>query len=398
MSESDNVVNINNEINWAEVVKKEARGIEDADFGEVQEIVLHYILTEKGLINKEKFYLPTDLVVGFDGEKLRFNISEEEAKEKFQMETAPSADEYAIYKKKIISMDIDTGKQYDKKNNADLSPGISPSKEVKDINQTKQETHHNTKGSPSQNKKSEIKTEFEYRETEERIRREVEDKAKQEAERKAQSIQDRAKQEAERKAQSIEQQAEDRAKQEAERRFNEIIQQAEDRAKQEAERKAQSIQDRAKQEAEFRAKTESNERFNTIREELEQKVRKEAAETARSIEQQAEDRAKQEAERRFNEIIQQAEDRAKQEFELKKELDQEKSRYSGTYDNNENNVFLNPFMTGINIWQNYSLLCMNITKEMLSNNRRMIKDFENTIRENQTNYSGLNNTLQKQNN
>jgi len=55
-------------------------------------------------------------------------------------------------------------------------------------------------------------------------------------------------------------------------------------------------------------------------------------------------------------------------------------------------------MTGINIWQNYSLLCMNITKEMLSNNRRMIKDFENTIRENQTNYSGLNNTLQKQNN
>ena len=315
MSESDNVVNINNEINWVEVVKKEARGIEDADFGEVQEIVLHYILTEKGLINKEKFYLPTDLVLGFDGEKLRFNISEEEAKEKFQMETAPSADEYAIYKRKITSMDVDINKQHDKKNNADLSPGISSSKEVKDINQIMQETHHNTKGSPSQNKKSEIKTEFEYRETEERIRREVEDRAKQEAERKAQSIQDRAKQEAERKAQSIEQ--------------------------------------------------------------------------------QAEDRAKQEAERRFNEIIQQAEDRAKQEFELKKELDQERSRYSETYDKYENNAFLNPFMTGINIWQNYSLLCMNITKEMLSNTRRMTKDFENTIWKNQTNYSGLNNTIQK---
>jgi hypothetical protein len=63
--------------------------------------------------------------------------------------------------------------------------------------------------------------------------------------------------------------------------------------------------------------------------------------------------------------------------------------------NNENNAFLNPFVSGINIWQNYSLLCMNITKEMLSTTRRMAKDFENTIRENQTNYRGLNNTLQK---
>src|SRR5919107_1004090 len=203
MSESDNVVNINKEIDWTEVIKKEARGIDDADFGEVQEIVLHYILTEKGLINKEMFYLPTDLVVGFDGERLRFNISEEEAKKKFQRETAPSADEYAIYKRKTTTTDMSRGKQHDKKNNVDLSPD-----------------------------KSKIKTEFGDREDEDRIRREVEDRAKQEAERKAQSIEqqaeDRAKQEAERRFNEVIQQAEDRAKQEAERRFNEVIQQAED--------------------------------------------------------------------------------------------------------------------------------------------------------------------------
>ena len=456
MSDSNNVININNEINWTKVVKKEARGIDDADFGEVQEIVLHYIFTEKGLVNKEKFYLPTDLVAGFDGEKLRFNISEEEAKEKFQRETSPSADEYAIYKRKIISTDIDTDKHHNNENIAGLNPDISPSKEVKDANQVKQETHNNTEGLPSQNKKFNIKSKVEDREAEERSSREAEDKAKQEAERKAQSIQDKAKQEAERRAQSIQdkakqeaerkaqsiaqqaedkakqeaerraqsiaqqaedkakqeaerrfkeiiQQAEDKAKQEAERRFKEIIQQAEDKAKQEAERRAQSIaqqaEDKAKQEDEVREKIEADERFNATREELEQKVRKEAADTAQLIAQQAEDKAKQEAERRFKEIIQQAEDKAKQEAErrfkeiiqqaedkakqedeVKKELSQEKSRYFETNDINENNAFFNPFMIGINIWQNYSLLCMNMTKELLSNTRRMTKDFENTIR------------------
>jgi hypothetical protein len=338
MSDSNNVININNEINWTKVVKKEARGIDDADFGEVQEIVLHYIFTEKGLVNKEKFYLPTDLVAGFDGEKLRFNISEEEAKEKFQRETSPSADEYAIYKRKIISTDIDTDKHHNNENIAGLNPDISPSEEVKDANQVKQETHNNTEGLPSQNKKFNIKSKVEDREAEERSSREAEDKAKQEAERKAQSIQDKAKQEAERRAQSIAQQAEDKAKQEAERRAQSIAQQAEDKAKQEAER-----------------------RF-------------------KEIIQQAEDKAKQEAERRFKEIIQQAEDKAKQEDEVKKELSQEKSRYFETNDINEINVFFNPFMIGINLWQNYSLLCMNMTKELLSNTRRMTKDFENTVR------------------
>jgi hypothetical protein len=105
MSNSNNRINIDNEINWEEVVKKEARGIDNADFGEVQEIVYHYILTEKGIINKEKFYLPTELVEGFDEDKLRFNILEEDANEKFRRDTPPSAQEYAIYmKKKLMPM------------------------------------------------------------------------------------------------------------------------------------------------------------------------------------------------------------------------------------------------------------------------------------------------------
>lgn len=93
---------INKEINWEEVVKKEYRGIENADFGEVQEIVLYYILTEKGLLSKEKCYLSTELVEGYEGNKLRFNISEVESNEKFNRGAPPSAEEYELFKKKKL--------------------------------------------------------------------------------------------------------------------------------------------------------------------------------------------------------------------------------------------------------------------------------------------------------
>ena len=50
------------DVDWDEVVKKEARGIDDADFGEVQLIIWDTVLTEKGITDKKRFYLPKNLV------------------------------------------------------------------------------------------------------------------------------------------------------------------------------------------------------------------------------------------------------------------------------------------------------------------------------------------------
>jgi hypothetical protein len=47
----------NNNIDWNEVVKKEARGIEDADFGEVQLKIGDTVITEKGVTDKKKILL-----------------------------------------------------------------------------------------------------------------------------------------------------------------------------------------------------------------------------------------------------------------------------------------------------------------------------------------------------
>jgi hypothetical protein len=68
-----------NNIDWDEVVKKEARGINDADFGEVQLTIGNTIITEKGVTDKKRFYLPKSRMDKFDGHTLWFNITEDEA-------------------------------------------------------------------------------------------------------------------------------------------------------------------------------------------------------------------------------------------------------------------------------------------------------------------------------
>jgi len=76
-------------IDWDDVIKKEARGINDEDLGEVQEVTQDYVLVQKGLINKEKLYIPCDLAIGYNGTILIFNITAEEAKNKFLKDSEP---------------------------------------------------------------------------------------------------------------------------------------------------------------------------------------------------------------------------------------------------------------------------------------------------------------------
>ena len=63
-------------INWSDVIKKEARGINDYDLGEVQEISEDYVIAERGVVDKTRFMISKTLVSNFDGHNLYFNVSE----------------------------------------------------------------------------------------------------------------------------------------------------------------------------------------------------------------------------------------------------------------------------------------------------------------------------------
>jgi len=67
------------------VIKKEARGINDEDFGEVQDVQSNYVIVQKGLLNKERYYIPKDQAESYDGDTLRFRISENDLSQ-FQQE------------------------------------------------------------------------------------------------------------------------------------------------------------------------------------------------------------------------------------------------------------------------------------------------------------------------
>ncbi len=67
-------------IDWDKVIKKEARGLGDYDLGEVQDLNEEFVITKKGVVDKDKFYLPKSKAVKFDGDKLWFEVGKDEAK------------------------------------------------------------------------------------------------------------------------------------------------------------------------------------------------------------------------------------------------------------------------------------------------------------------------------
>jgi uncharacterized protein (TIGR02271 family) len=72
-----------NNFPWNETIKKEARGIDDADFGEIQRVDPEYIITQKGIIDQEFFFFPINLVQDYDGNRVLFKVTEEEARNSY---------------------------------------------------------------------------------------------------------------------------------------------------------------------------------------------------------------------------------------------------------------------------------------------------------------------------
>jgi hypothetical protein len=74
--------------NPEDIIKKEARGLgEDADFGEVQEVGVEYIVTQKGILDEDKYFIPKNLVDRFEDGIVYFSVTNEEAKQYKEHET-----------------------------------------------------------------------------------------------------------------------------------------------------------------------------------------------------------------------------------------------------------------------------------------------------------------------
>ena len=75
-------------LNWNEIIKKEARSLDDANLGKVQEINETSFIIEKGTKNKDKFYIPRSIPHAYNGSVILLDITEDEAKKKFMTDTS----------------------------------------------------------------------------------------------------------------------------------------------------------------------------------------------------------------------------------------------------------------------------------------------------------------------
>src|SRR5215212_2293033 len=71
-------------IDWNDTIKKEAEGINGEDFGEVQDVSNGFVLVQRGIINKERFLIPQELAESYDGDIVRFRISEDDVLSKYR--------------------------------------------------------------------------------------------------------------------------------------------------------------------------------------------------------------------------------------------------------------------------------------------------------------------------
>jgi stress response protein YsnF len=84
---SDKEVTINSKnINVDDILNKEAVGIDGLDLGKVIEIGDTFVVTQRGLIDKKKYYLPISSIDKFDGEFLNLKINERDLKSYEQTE------------------------------------------------------------------------------------------------------------------------------------------------------------------------------------------------------------------------------------------------------------------------------------------------------------------------
>ncbi len=90
-------------INWDKVIKKEARGINDDDLGEIQSIGPNYVITMKGIAHKKTYYIPKYLVKGYDGHNLWFKVTKKDLRNTFTRNTPPTPEEYNKYNSGAVS-------------------------------------------------------------------------------------------------------------------------------------------------------------------------------------------------------------------------------------------------------------------------------------------------------
>lgn len=94
-------------IDFNDIVGKEAVGIDGLDLGKVVEIGNTFIVTQRGLIDKKKYHLPISSVVSFDGDLVNFKISDNDLTS-YEQSEKNNFEGYSTFKSSDMSGELQT--------------------------------------------------------------------------------------------------------------------------------------------------------------------------------------------------------------------------------------------------------------------------------------------------
>ena len=79
---------------WEQLKGKKVKINDGQGVGEIKEIVQNYIRLEKGIVNKDKSWVPKYLVDAYDGKVLWFVISNDDLGRGYSYTTEPNAEQH----------------------------------------------------------------------------------------------------------------------------------------------------------------------------------------------------------------------------------------------------------------------------------------------------------------
>jgi uncharacterized protein (TIGR02271 family) len=97
----------NNNIDWDNTIKKEAIGLNGEDLGEVLEVGKSHIITQKGIINKKRYYLPKKAIASFDGSVVKINMTHSDL-DQYKDNGDHMFDNYSSFKSSDMSKELET--------------------------------------------------------------------------------------------------------------------------------------------------------------------------------------------------------------------------------------------------------------------------------------------------
>ena len=94
-------------VDWDNIVKKEAIGLNGEDLGEVLEVGKNHIVTQKGILNKKRYYLPKKAISSFDGTILKVNMTNNDL-DQYKGNGDQLFDDYSSFKSSDMSKELET--------------------------------------------------------------------------------------------------------------------------------------------------------------------------------------------------------------------------------------------------------------------------------------------------